>query len=148
VEAHTFAVAELGRGNTSADYLNAVALLQRFSRAIAGFFADYAAFLTPTLTDPPLALGALDTDPDSPLLSLFRAGAFAAFTWPANVTGQPAMSVPLFFSAEGLPIGVQFTGRFGDESTLFRLAAQLEQARPWADRRPESIPAHRQPVDH
>jgi len=136
VEAHTLATAELGRSNTSADYLGAVTVLQRFSRTIAGFFADYAAWLTPTLSEPPLVLGTLDPDPDAPLLALFRAGAFAAFTWPANVTGQPAMSVPLFFSASGLPIGVQFTGRFGDESTLFRLAAELERARPWAARKP------------
>jgi amidase len=136
VEAHSFAAAELGRRNTSADYLGAVSALQRFSRTVAGFFADYAVWLTPTLTEPPLPLGALDSDPESPLVSLFQAGAFVSFTWPANATGQPAMSVPLHWNAAGLPIGVQFAGRFGDEATLFRLAAELEQARPWAAKKP------------
>jgi amidase len=61
---------------------------------------------------------------------------FVAFTRTQNLTGQPAMSVPLYWNQDNVPIGVQFAGRFGDEATLFRLAAQLEQARPWADRQP------------
>jgi Asp-tRNA(Asn)/Glu-tRNA(Gln) amidotransferase A subunit family amidase len=62
--------------------------------------------------------------------------AFQNWAWLFNVTGQPSMSVPLYWNAEGLPIGMMFSGRFGDEATLFRLAAQLEKARPWAKRRP------------
>ena len=61
---------------------------------------------------------------------------FVAFTRTQNITGEPAMSVPLYWNKDNIPIGVQFSGRFGDEATLFRLAAQLEQARPWADKKP------------
>ena len=95
-----------------------------------------ACVLTPTMAEPPAKIGRLDSPPDSPLLGFLRAGAYVPFTPMANITGQPAMSVPLHWSAEGLPIGVMFAARFGEESTLFRLAAQLEAARPWADRRP------------
>ncbi len=74
--------------------------------------------------------------PDDPLKGLRRAEGFIPFTPICNITGQPAMSMPLLWNAEGLPIGTHFIGRFGDEATLFRLASQLEQARPWTDRRP------------
>jgi amidase len=136
VEPHTFALAAIGRGNTAADYLTALAALQRVSRRIAAFMSDHHVWLTPTLATPPLPIGALDSPPDSPLLGFFHAGAFAGFTIPCNITGQPAMSVPLYWNAAGLPIGVQFAARFGDEATLFRLAAQLESARPWTKRVP------------
>jgi amidase len=81
-------------------------------------------------------LGTFDAPADDPTRALRRAGTFSPFTFFANVTGQPAMSVPLFWNGEGLPIGVHGMARFGDEATLLRLAAQLEAARPWAHRRP------------
>ncbi len=83
-----------------------------------------------------MPLGTFDCPPDNPPHVLARVGEFAAFTRICNITGQPAMSVPLFWNADGLPVGTHFIGRFGDEATLFRLAAQLEAARPWTDRRP------------
>jgi amidase len=111
-------------------------MLQAESRKIAQFFVDYDVWLTPTLAEPPLPLGAFDSPPEDPMHAQRRAAAFLPFTPICNITGQPAMSVPLFWNVGGLPIGVHFVGRFGDEATLFRLAAQLEAARPWANRHP------------
>lgn len=132
----TWALAEMGRMNTAPEYLLAVQDLQRQAREVARFFVEYDVWLTPTLAEPPLPLGSFDPTPDNPLNGLWRSATFVPFTPITNVTGQPAMSVPLYWNAEGLPIGTHFVGRFGDESTLFRLAAQLEAARPWAGRRP------------
>jgi amidase len=132
----TWAMREMGGQRSPADYLLAVAHLQRFSRQVAGWFAGFDAWLMPVLAEPPLPLGTFDAPPDQPLMPLLRAGAWVPFTPIANITGQPAMSVPLHWNGEGLPIGSMFVGRFGDEATLFRLAGQLERARPWAARRP------------
>jgi amidase len=126
----------MGRQNTAAAYLMAHDALQRYARAFARKFVDVDAWLLPTLAEPPVPLGTFDAPPDEPMAPLFRAAAFTPFCPLANITGNPAMSVPLHWSADGLPVGVQFIGRFGDEATLFRLAAQLETARPWAARRP------------
>ena len=83
------------------------------------------------MAGPPVPIGTF-SDPAKAM----EMGQWMSFTPLANITGQPAMSVPLFWNEEGLPVGMQFVGRFGDEATLFRIAAQLEEARPWADRRP------------
>ncbi len=135
-EPMTWALASIGRARTAAEYLGAWETLQRAARLLAAFMTRYDLILTPTLGEPPLPLGTLDAMPDDPLAGFGRAGAFVPFTAICNGTGQPAMSVPLHWNNEGLPIGVQFIGRFGDEATLFRLAAQLERARPWAARHP------------
>ena len=82
-------------------------------------------------------LGQFDSPVDNPLAGLFRAGALVPFTPQFNVTGQPAISLPLSWNSDGLPIGSQLVGRFGGEDLLIRVAAQLEQAHPWADRRPQ-----------
>jgi len=132
----TWALYEMGRQQSASAYLLALSALQRVSREIARLFVDYDVWLTPTLGEPPVPLGTFDSPPDNPLQGLARAGEFVPFTPLCNITGQPAMSVPLFWNAAGLPVGTHFVGRFGDEATLFRLAAQLETARPWADRRP------------
>lgn len=136
VEPLTWAVYEMGRKTTASDYLLAIQLLQGLGRVLARFLVDYDVWLTPTLGEPPVPLGTFDSSPENPLQGFFRTAQFVPFTPVCNCTGQPAMSVPLFWNAEGLPVGTHFVGRFGDEATLFRLAAQLEEARPWVDRRP------------
>jgi len=132
----TWGLYEMGTGRRAADYLLAIQDLQRVARQIAQFFVQYDVWLSPTLAEPPPPLGSFDPTPDNPLQGLLRAMQFVPFTPIFNATGQPAMSVPLLWNQENVPVGVQFAGRFGDEATLLRLAAQLEQARPWAGRWP------------
>ncbi len=132
----TWALYEMGRQQSASTYLLSLSFLQRVARNIAQFFQKYDVLLTPTLAEPPVPLGTFDSLPENPLQGLRRAEAFVPFTPICNATGQPAMSVPLYWNAEGLPVGVHFIGRFGDEATLFRLAAQLESARPWIGRHP------------
>jgi len=132
----TWSFYERGHQVTASAYLIAITMQQMMSRAIARFFVDHDLWLTPTLGEPPVPLGTFDSPPDDPLQSFRRAATFVPFTPIFNITGQPAMSVPLYWNGAGLPVGAHFAGRFGDEATLFRLAAQLEQARPWAGRRP------------
>jgi amidase len=136
VEPLTWALKEISENFSAADYIHALMTIQPLSRDAARFFLDYDVLLTPTLAEPPVLLGTFDAPPDNPLQAFERAAAFACFTPLCNMTGQPGMSLPLFWNADNLPIGTHFAGRFGDEATLFRLAAQLEEARPWADRRP------------
>ncbi|MFF2195507.1 amidase [Streptomyces sp. NPDC058157] len=137
LEPLTRAFWEHGRTVTGGDYLLAVTTLQAFARTVAAFLGRFDCWLTPTLAQPPLPLGLMTSTEDDPLRSLRSSGPFVAFpAVVANITGAPAMSVPLFWSDEGLPIGVHFLGRVGGEAVLLRLAAQLERARPWAGRRP------------
>jgi len=136
LEPLTRALADMGNAASAASYLLAVEDLQRTARAVAHFFLDYDVWLTPVLAEPPVPLGTLDATEEEPMRGFFRAGELCPFTPICNVTGQPAMSVPLFWNDTGLPIGSHFAARFGDEATLFRLAAQLEAARPWTRRRP------------
>ena len=123
---------------TGAEYLVAVEEIQRFSRKVARWYhdEDYDLLLSPTMRIPPTKLGELKWTPESSEKWIEVVQSFGTFTRIQNLTGQPAMSVPLFWNQDGVPIGVQFAARFGDEATLFRLAAQLEQERPWANRKP------------
>jgi amidase len=126
-----------GRDVSAARYLAAIEELQRLSRSVAAELAGFDAWLTPTLSSPPLPIGEITSTPDEPLRALERSAPTVAYAGVlANITGNPAMSVPLYWNDAKLPIGVHFLGRFGDEATLFRLAAQLETARPWAHRHP------------
>ena len=135
----TWAWAERGRSFTATQYLLAGAGLEAEVQKVVRFMVDYDVILTPTLAEPPVPLGTFHASAEEPLAVLPRFRQFNPFAPFVNIAGNPAMSVPLYWSDEGLPIGTQFIGRFGDEATLFRLAAQLEAARPWGHRRP--IPA-------
>ncbi len=133
---HLTLASAVNAGKTSGvDYVEAQLAAFQISRALAEFFADVDVFLSPTLCQPPLKLGVLDTMGDlkniSPVLGEYMPG-----TSMFNMSGQPAMSVPLAWNAAGLPLGMMFAAKFGDEATLFRLAAQLEAERPWKDRKP------------
>jgi amidase len=132
----TWTLYEMGNRRRAADYLLAIQDLQRIARQVARFFVEYDVWLSPTLAEPPPPLGSFEATQGNPMQGIFRSAQFVPFTPIFNATGQPAMSVPLFWNQDNVPIGVQFAGRFGDEATLFRLAAQLEQARPWAGRWP------------
>jgi Asp-tRNA(Asn)/Glu-tRNA(Gln) amidotransferase A subunit family amidase len=136
VEPNTWSWAEIGWKASAAELAGSKAMVNIATRTVAGALAEYDLLLSPTLGQPPVKLGVLDTtDPDWEGL-VERIFDVIPFTWLYNLTGHPAMSVPLAWNAAGLPVGVQFTGRYGDEGTMFRLAAQLEDARPWRDRRP------------
>jgi amidase len=139
LEPLTWAMYQLGLSLTGADYLFTVEEIQRFSRNISRWYVEggYDLLLSPTMTIPPVKLVDYHAMPDGPQKQREVSLAFVAFTRIQNSTGQPAMSVPLFWNQNDVPIGVQFAGRYGDEATLFRLAAQLEEARPWAQRRPK-----------
>ena len=138
LEAVTLASVEYGSRLTAVDLLRALKLCGAITRSVSPFFHTYDVLVTPTVAGPPPPLGYLNQneaglDPRSWLNKLF---ALIPFTPLFNMTGQPAISLPLGQSSEGLPIGVQLVARYGDEATLLRLAAQLEQALPWKQRRP------------
>jgi amidase len=132
----TLGSAHNARKASAVDYVAALQNAFQISRSVTDFFADCDIFLAPTLCLPPVRIGEIDTMADNlgqipPLLRRYMPG-----TSMANMSGQPSMSVPLAWNGTGLPLGMMFTARFGDEATLLRLAAQLETERPWKDRRP------------
>jgi amidase len=126
----------LGRAVSGPDLMEAIISVRAFSRAILRQFMTFEVYLTPAMIMPPPPIGFLDPTRIDPIELLKRQASTFGFTPPFNTTGQPSIALPLGTSGEGLPIGMMFTGRYGDEATLFRLAAQLEQAMPWRDRRP------------
>jgi amidase len=138
VEPCTWALAEQGRAHTGGALLRAHEEAQAGSRRIAAWWADdgFDLLLTPTCAEPPPRLGEHDAPPENPLMPIVRATPFAIFTAGFNTTGQPAISLPLHQSKDGLPIGVQLVAEYGREDQLLRVAAQLEEALPWANRNP------------
>ena len=129
VEKVTWAMAGLGQTVTAADYVRATQTAHRLGRQMAAFHADYDLLLTPALGTLPPKLGWLDMMMDDVHEYWRRVFAFSPFTVWFNLTGQPAMALPMGRSREGLPVCVQLVGRFGDEATIFSLAGQLEAAR-------------------
>jgi amidase/6-aminohexanoate-cyclic-dimer hydrolase len=132
----TLAMAHNAQNTTATDYVAAQLAAFQISKGLATFFESCDVFLCPTLCSPPLRIGELNTMSEdlshiAPILRRYMPGT-AMF----NMSGQPAMSVPLAWNAAGLPLGMMFAARFGDEATLFRLAAQLEQERPWRGKLP------------
>jgi len=132
----TLASAHNAEKATATDYVAAQLGAFQISRALADFFETCDVFLCPTLCSPPLRIGELDTMAQdlshiAPILRRYMP-ATAMF----NMSGQPAMSVPLAWNAAGLPLGMMFSARLGEEATLLRLAAQLEQERPWKGKLP------------
>jgi amidase len=157
VEATSWALSMLGDSLSAGEFASATHYLRSASRRVGEFFEQYDVLLTPTLATPPFPIGKLQPPAHEikvlKVLGKLRAGGilkkigalektadsifdFIPYTPLFNVSGQPAMSVPLYWNSANLPIGLHFVGRYADEATLFRLAGQLEQARPWKDRHP------------
>ena len=135
-EPWTWRMYEVSQRIDAADYLLAVQDAQRVARIVGRFFEDWDILLTPTVAAPPLPVGSFVWTEETRRSARHAVAQFSSHTPLFNVTGQPAMTVPLVWNEAGLPVGVQFAGRYGDEATLFRLAGQLEIARPWKDRWP------------
>ena len=137
VEPATWALAEMGRQHGAGEYLSAVERHQVLGIELERWHAGgFDLLLTPTMAVPPPPLGSFEHGPDEPLKPIVVATPMAIFTSGLNMTGQPAISLPLHWSDDGLPIGVQLAAPYGREDVLLRVAAQLEEAQPWADRRP------------
>lgn len=139
----TWQLYQMGQRWSAKQYLEDENYVMSLGRTFAEFFEEYDFWLTPTLGEPPPKLGVLYPPPVAPQVDaesiVARNFKFVPYTHLANVTGLPAMSVPLSWNEAGLPVGIHFVGRFGNEASLFRLAAQLEQEQPWVDRIPELI---------
>ena len=122
-----------GASLAAPDYLAARSWIARWTRRMAEWWTSYDVLVTPTVAAPPPELGWFTADPSA---EGRRIASFSPYTAAFNMTGQPAVSLPLHWSADGLPVGVHFVAAYGREDLLVRLASQLEQAAPWADRRP------------
>jgi amidase len=135
VESVTWAVYQRGLKVSGVEYVDAIAAVHAAGRKLAAFLANWDVLLTTTLPAPPPKLGYLDQNGDVQTFTE-RVTEYLSITPLHNATGTPAMSVPLHWTSEGLPVGVHFAGRYGEEATLLRLAAELEVAAPWFDRLP------------
>ena len=133
IEAMNWAQAEFAKGVNGVDFSLAQASSILFRRAIQSWWTQgWDLLLTPTLSAPPLPIGSMPNNPARPMTPLMTAGAWVSFTSQFNISGQPAISLPLYRNADGLPIGMQLVAAYGREDVLIRVASQLEQAAPWA----------------
>ncbi len=137
VEPVNWAQAEFARHQSAVDLATAQAAIAAFRRQVQQWWADgFDLLVTPTVAELPPRIGEHDAMPDDPMAGMKRAGRWVAFTGAFNMSGQPAISLPLHWTAEGLPVGVQLVAAYGREDLLIRVASQLEAAAPWAHRRP------------
>lgn len=137
LEALTWAALKGGRKVTGEQTMWGWQTLRLLNRQVLETFEEFDVYLSPVMGTPPPEVGFIDPVNLEPREVNKRQGKVFPFTPPFNFSGQPSLSLPLHMSASGLPIGMMFTGRYGDEATLFRLAAQLEKEMPWADRKPQ-----------
>ncbi len=137
MDSDNWAITVEGRKVSGSDYLAAIESLHAWNRRVATFWSGgFDLLVTPTIPMPPPLLGEQIPDPANPLAAWSKAGAMVAFTVPFNVTGQPAISLPLHWNDAGLPIGVQCVAAFGREDLLIRVGSQLERELRWTERRP------------
>jgi amidase len=137
MEPMSWAIWNICQDIDSVQALGAEFLLQGFGRQLIEWMSDYDALLTPALSEAPVKLGVMDPlNTDDPMGAFRRSAQFTPFTASCNISGQPAIALPLYQREDGLPLAVQLIGQPAGEGALLALAAQLEQARPWADRRP------------
>jgi amidase len=133
LEPRTRVIFDAAREMTAVEYVRALNDMHAKARAVAAFFQEHDALLTPTLSRPAPPIGEIGKDIHGAWNDYRN---WLCWTWPFNVTGQPAASVPAGFSSDGLPIGVQVVGRAADEQTVLSISGELERARPWLDHRP------------
>lgn len=136
LEGLTLGLYEAGKNVTAAQYLGAVALLQSLARQVAAWHARHDVWITPVLATPPMPIGTIDFGERDPMKGFAPIIDYVPFTALQNATGQPAIALPLHLSADGLPVGVQFVGRVGEEALLLQLARSIEKAAPWKARHP------------
>jgi amidase len=135
VEPGNFFLAEVGSQVSGVEYSRAIERMQAWSRRVAVWWEDHDVLVTPTSPELPVRLGELAPTSTDPTVS-DRMGSLVTFTMPFDITGQPAISLPLHWTDDGLPIGVQLIAAYGREDVLLQVSGQLEQAAPWADRHP------------
>lgn len=135
-EPFTWALYEAGKQITGPQYIMARTFVQMAGRHVGRLFEEFDMHLAPTIGEPPARIGRFDTSTDNPKDLFGPLATYVVDTPLYNATGQPSISLPLHWTADGLPVGLMFTGRFGDDTTVLRLAGQIERAAPWRHRRP------------